>query len=217
VRNIHVYTHDSIGLGEDGPTHQPVEHVASLRLIPKLQVWRPCDTVESAVAWKAAIESRQAPSALIFTRQGLPQQARTPAQLENVLRGGYLLKEAEGTAQALILASGSEVGLAVAAAQELSSQGIKAAVVSMPNPDLFQQQDPAYRDAVLPPAIRARVAVEAGVSSCWAGLVGDHGRVVGVDRFGASAPASELFEHYGLTVENVSRAVRDALAAAARD
>ena len=217
VRNIHVYTHDSIGLGEDGPTHQPVEHVASLRLIPGLQVWRPCDTVESAVAWKAAIESRQAPSALIFTRQGLPQQARTPAQLENVRRGGYLLKEVEGTAEALILASGSEVGLAVAAAEALSSQGIKAAVVSMPNPGLFQQQERAYRDAVLPPSVRARVAVEAGVSACWAGLVGDHGRVIGVDRFGASAPASELFEHYGLTVENVSQAVRDALAAAARD
>jgi len=217
VRNIHVYTHDSIGLGEDGPTHQPVEHVASLRLIPRLQVWRPCDTVESAVAWKAAIESRQAPSALIFTRQGLPQQARTTAQLENVARGGYLLKETEGAADALILASGSEVGLAMAAAEELSSQGIKAAVVSMPNPDLFQQQDRSYRDSVLPPGIRARVAVEAGVSSCWAGLVGDCGRVVGVDRFGASAPAGELFEHYGLTVENVGQAVRDSLAAVARD
>jgi len=217
VRNIHVYTHDSIGLGEDGPTHQPVEHVASLRLIPKLQVWRPCDTVESAVAWKAAIESRQAPSALIFTRQGLPHQARTAAQLENVARGGYLLKETDGTADALILASGSEVGLAMAAAESLSSQGVKAAVVSMPNPDLFQQQDRAYRDSVLPPGIRARVAVEAGVSACWAGMVGDCGRVVGVDRFGASAPAGELFEHYGLTVENVGQAVRDSLAAAARD
>jgi len=217
VRNIHVYTHDSIGLGEDGPTHQPVEHVASLRLIPKLQVWRPCDTVESAVAWKAAIESRQAPSALIFTRQGLPHQARTAAQLENVARGGYLLKETDGTADALILASGSEVGLAMAAAESLSSQGVKAAVVSMPNPDLFQQQDRAYRDSVLPPGIRARVAVEAGVSACWAGMVGDCGRVVGVDRFGASAPAGELFEHYGLTVENVGQAVRGSLAAAARD
>jgi len=217
VRNIHVYTHDSIGLGEDGPTHQPVEHVASLRLIPRLQVWRPCDTVESAVAWKAAIESRQAPSALIFTRQGLPHQARTAAQLENVARGGYLLKETAGPADAVILASGSEVALAMAAAEELSSEGVEATVVSMPNPDLFQQQDRAYRDSVLPPAVRARVAVEAGVSSCWAGMVGDRGRVIGVDRFGASAPAGELFKYYGLTAENVAQAVRDSLAATAGD
>jgi len=217
VRNIHVYTHDSIGLGEDGPTHQPVEHVASLRLIPRLQVWRPCDTVESAVAWKAAIESRQAPSALIFTRQGLPHQARTAAQLENVARGGYLLKETDGPADAVILASGSEVALAMAAAEELSSEGVEATVVSMPNPDLFQQQDRAYRDSVLPPAVRARVAVEAGVSSCWAGMVGDRGRVIGVDRFGASAPAGELFKYYGLTAENVAQAVRDSLAATAGD
>ena len=211
VRNIHVYTHDSIGLGEDGPTHQPVEHVASLRLIPNLQVWRPCDTVESAVAWKAAIENT-APTALVFTRQGLPHQPRSAAQLENVARGGYLLKEADGGADALILASGSEVGLAVAAAEELSAQGIRVSVVSMPNPDLFQQQGQAYRDLVLPPAVRARVAVEAGVSACWAGLVGDLGKVIGVDRFGASAPAGALFEHYGLTVANVSRAVRESLA-----
>jgi len=213
VRNIHVYTHDSIGLGEDGPTHQPVEHVASLRLIPNLQVWRPCDTVESAVAWKAAIEN-SAPTALVFTRQGLPHQPRSTAQLENVARGGYLLKEADGGADALILASGSEIGLAVAAAEELSAQGIRVSVISMPNPDLFQQQEQAYRDSVLPPAVRARVAVEAGVSACWAGLVGDHGQVIGVDRFGASAPAKALFEHYGLTVANVSRAVRESLAAA---
>ena len=213
IRNIHVYTHDSIGLGEDGPTHQPVEHVASLRLIPNLQVWRPCDTVESAVAWKAAIESGQAPTALIFTRQGLPHQARSAQQLENVARGGYVLKQADGGADALILASGSEVGLAVAAADELSAEGLRVSVVSMPNPGLFQQQDQPYRDSVLPPALGARVAVEAGVSACWAAFVGDRGKVVGVDRFGASAPAGALFEHYGLTVENVIRAVRDSLAA----
>jgi transketolase len=213
VRNIHVYTHDSIGLGEDGPTHQPVEHVASLRLIPGLQVWRPCDTVESATAWKAALESRQAPSALIFTRQGLPHQSRSATQLENVARGGYVLRETEGDADALLLASGSEVGLAMAAADALAEQDVKIRVISMPNPVLFQQQDRAYRDAVLPPEIRARVAVEAGVSACWAGLVGDQGRVIGVDRFGASAPAKALFEYYGLTVENVSRAVRETLAA----
>jgi transketolase len=214
VRNIHVYTHDSIGLGEDGPTHQPVEHVASLRLIPRLQVWRPCDTPESAVAWKAALENRSAPTALVFTRQGLPQQDRTPEQLENVAKGGYVLKEADGAADALLIASGSEVGLAMEAARELSSRGIGVRVISMPNPGLFLQQGREYREAVLPPSVRARVAVEAGVTDCWAAFVGDCGEVVGVEGFGASAPANVLFEHYGLTVENVSRAVRDSLAAA---
>jgi transketolase len=214
VRNIHVYTHDSIGLGEDGPTHQPVEHVASLRLIPRLQVWRPCDTPESAVAWKAALESSSTPTALIFTRQGLPHQDRTPEQLENAARGGYVLKEADGDPDALLIASGSEVGLAMQAAGELESSGLAVRVVSMPNPGLFLEQDRDYREAVLPTAVRARVAVEAGVTGCWASFVGDHGKVVGVDRFGASAPAGQLFEHYGLTVENVSMAVRESLAAA---
>ncbi|MGD8579009.1 MAG: transketolase [Lysobacterales bacterium] len=213
VRNIHVYTHDSIGLGEDGPTHQPVEHVASLRLIPNLQVWRPCDTAESAVAWRSAIENRTGPSALVFTRQGLPHQSRDQEQLENISRGGYVLVDTNGTPDAVIMASGSEVGLAVAAAGQLSSDGIEVRVVSMPNPGLFRQQDAAYRESVLPAAIRARVAVEAGVSDCWASLVGDSGRVVGVDRFGASAPAKVLFEQYGLTPENVGQAVRDSLAA----
>jgi transketolase len=212
VRNIHVYTHDSIGLGEDGPTHQPVEHVASLRLIPNLQVWRPCDSVESAVAWKCALENGDGPTVLIFTRQGLPHQPRTPAQLENVARGGYVLREAEGNADALIIATGSEVGLAVAAANELSSQGVGVTVVSMPNPGLFLQQDEEYRQSVLPAALTARVVVEAGVSAGWASFAGDKGRIIGVDRFGASAPANELFKHYGLTVENVSQAVRDSLA-----
>jgi transketolase len=213
AHNIHVYTHDSIGLGEDGPTHQPVEHVASLRLIPGLEVWRPCDTVESAVAWKCAIENRGQPAALIFTRQGLPHQPRSGDQVEAIARGGYVLREADGTADALIIATGSEVGLAVGAADELSSNGINVTIVSMPNPGLFMQQNQAYREAVLPPGIKARVAVEAGVSACWSAFVGDCGRVIGVDRFGASAPGKELFEHYGLTVENVSQAVRDSLAA----
>jgi transketolase len=214
IRNIHVYTHDSIGLGEDGPTHQPVEHVASLRLIPGLQVWRPCDTVESAVAWKSALESSRAPSALIFTRQNLPHQPRTQKQLENVARGGYVLLEAEGDAEALIIATGSEVGLAVTAAKELSSSGVKVNVVSMPNPGLFMQQDADYRESVLPGSITVRVAVEAGVTAGWAAFVGDKGHVIGIDRFGASAPAGELFKHYGLTAEHVSQAVRDSLAAA---
>jgi transketolase len=212
VRNIHVYTHDSIGLGEDGPTHQPVEHIASLRLIPNLQVWRPCDTVESLVAWKCALENRDGPSALIFTRQGLPHQSRTDAQLENVVRGGYVLRETQGNADALIIATGSEVGLAMAAAEELSSQGVRVRVVSMPNPGLFLRQDAEYRESVLPLAVTARVVVEAGVSTYWASFAGDRGRIIGVDRFGASAPAKELFKHYGLTVENVSQAVRDSLA-----
>ena len=213
VRNIHVYTHDSIGLGEDGPTHQPVEHVASLRLIPNLQVWRPCDSVESAIAWKCALENGAGPSALIFTRQGLPHQPRTEAQLENVARGGYVLREAENNADALIIATGSEVGLAVAAATELSSQGVNVNVISMPNPGLFLQQDKEYRESVLPKDLTARVVVEAGVTSAWASFAGDKGRIIGIDRFGASAPANELFKHYGLTVENVSQAVRDSLAA----
>jgi len=213
AHNIHVYTHDSIGLGEDGPTHQPVEHVASLRLIPGLEVWRPCDTVESAVAWKCAVENTGRPTALIFTRQGLPHQPRSEQQLANIKRGAYVLRESDGQADALIIATGSELGLAVEAAVELSSSGIKVRVVSMPNPDLFLRQDEAYRKAVLPDSIQARVAVEAGVTSGWNGFVGDHGKVVGVNRFGASAPAGILFKEYGLTVANISQAVRDSLAA----
>jgi transketolase len=213
ARNIHVYTHDSIGLGEDGPTHQPIEHVASLRLIPNLQVWRPCDTVESAVAWKSALESDRAPSALIFTRQGLPHQPRSPEQLENVARGGYVLLEADGNAQALIVATGSEVSLAVAAAKQLTSSGIKVSVISMPNLGLFLQQDAAYRESVLPASVTSRVVVEAGVTAPWALIAGDRGKVIGIDRFGASAPASELFKDYGLTTEHVSQAVQDTLTA----
>jgi len=212
VQNIHVYTHDSIGLGEDGPTHQPVEHVASLRMIPNLEVWRPCDTVESAVAWKSALERKDGPTALIFTRQGLPHQPRSESQLENVARGGYVLQEAED-ADALIIATGSEVGLAVEAAKELSSGGVKVTVVSMPNPGLFMQQDVQYRESVLPPTMKARVVVEAGVTAGWASFAGDLGRIIGIDTFGASAPAEELFEHYGLTVKNVSQAVHDVMAA----
>ncbi len=213
TRNIHVYTHDSIGLGEDGPTHQPVEHVASLRLIPGLQVWRPCDTVESAVAWKCAIENRGRPSALIFTRQNLPHQNRDEAQLAAISRGGYILKEPAGSADAIIIATGSEVGLAARAAEELAGQGVAVRLVSMPNPGLFLQQEADYRESVLPAGITARVAVEAGVSHYWHPFVGDRGRIVGVDRFGASAPGNTLFEHYGLTVANVSQAVRDSIAA----
>jgi len=213
AHSIHVYTHDSIGLGEDGPTHQPVEHVASLRLIPGLQVWRPCDTVESAVAWKAAIENAGKPSALIFTRQNLPHQPRTEAQVSDIARGGYVLMESAGKAAAVIIATGSEIGLAVAAAKKLAEEGIAVRVVSMPNPGLFLQQDEAYRETVLPANLQARVAVEAGVSLYWHAFVGTTGKIIGIDKFGASAPANILFEQYGFTVAHVCEAVRAAISA----
>ena len=212
VQSIYVYTHDSIGLGEDGPTHQPVEHVASLRLIPNLEVWRPCDTTETAVAWKCGIENSDKPTVLVLTRQGLPHQERTEQQLENIARGGYVLSSTSANPDAVIIATGSEIGLAVEAANSLSSEGIEVNIVSMPNPGLFMQQEESYRETVLPSDLKARVVVEAGVTPGWASIAGDKGRVIGVDSFGASAPAAELFEHYGLTAENVSQAVRDSLA-----
>jgi len=211
THNIHVYTHDSIGLGEDGPTHQPVEHVSSLRLIPNLSVWRPCDTVESAVAWKCAIEESTGPSALIFTRQNLPHQPRDDEQVEAIGRGGYILREAGGPCDAIIIATGSEIGLAVAAAEELAAKDINVRVVSMPNPGRFMAQERIYRESVLPPDCKARVAVEAGVGHYWYPFVGDHGRIIGMDSFGASAPAPTLFEHFGFTVDNVSKAVQELL------
>ena len=213
TQNIYVYTHDSIGLGEDGPTHQPVEHVASLRLIPGLNVWRPCDTTETAVAWKWAIENTGRPTVLVLTRQGLPHQERSPGQVAAITRGGYVLAGGHAEPDALIIATGSEVALAVEAATTLSSDGVKVNVVSMPNPGLFLQQDAAWRESVLPAAVRARVVVEAGVTACWAGIAGEAGCVIGVDTFGASAPGPELYEYFGLTARNVSQAVRDTLAA----
>ena len=211
AHNIHVYTHDSIGLGEDGPTHQPVEHVSSLRLIPNLSVWRPCDTVESAVAWKCAIEESAGPSALIFTRQNLPHQQRDDEQVAGIGQGGYVLREGSGRCDAIIIATGSEVGLAMDAAEGLSEQGINVRVVSMPNPGRFMAQERVYRESVLPSDCKVRVAVEAGVSHYWYPFVGDKGRIIGIDRFGASAPASELFEFFGLTVNDVSKAVLELL------
>lgn len=209
--NIHIYTHDSIGLGEDGPTHQPVEHVSSLRLIPNLSVWRPCDTVESAVAWKCAIEESAGPSALIFTRQGLPHQQRDAEQVEAIGRGGYILRKETGPCDAIIIATGSEVGMAMAAAEGLVGQGINVRVVSMPNPGRFMAQERVYRESVLPSDCKARVAVEAGVGHYWHPFVGDNGTIIGVERFGASAPAPELFEFYGLSIANVSKAVKELL------
>ena len=211
AHDIHVYTHDSIGLGEDGPTHQPVEHVSSLRLIPNLSVWRPCDTVESAVAWKCAIEESSGPSALIFTRQNLPHQQRDDEQVSGIGRGGYVLREAGGPLEAIIIATGSEVGLAMAAAEELAAQNVNVRVVSMPNPGRFMAQERVYRESVLPSDCKARVAIEAGVGHYWYPFVGDQGRIIAMDSFGASAPASELFEFYGFTTTNVNNTVKELL------
>jgi transketolase len=208
IRNILVYTHDSIGLGEDGPTHQPVEHTASLRLMPNMSVWRPCDTVETAVAWRHAIERDDGPTSLVLTRQGLPHQQRTDAQIADIARGGYVLRDTDGAPDVLLIATGSEVALAVSAADALSKDGIKARVVSMPSTDVFAMQDTSYREDVLPPQIGARVVIEAGVTDCWWRYAGPDGRVIGLDQFGASAPASELFEHFGFTTENVVAAAK---------
>ncbi len=206
---IHVYTHDSIGLGEDGPTHQPIEHMASLRLIPKNSLWRPCDAVESAVAWKAAIERREGPSCLVFSRQNLAHQARTPEQIAAIEFGGYVLREAKGgKADAILIATGSEVGLAMQSADALEKDGVGVRVVSMPCTNLFDRQPQAYRDGVLPPTVRKRVAIEAGVTDFWRKYVGLDGHVVGIDTFGASAPAEALFPYFGFTVEAVVAAVK---------
>ena len=211
LQNILVYTHDSIGLGEDGPTHQPVEHTASLRLMPNMSVWRPCDTVETAVAWKYGLENETGPTSLVLTRQGLPHQERTADQIADIARGGYTLRDCEGTPDILLIATGSEVELAMGAADALADDGVKACVVSMPSTDVFDAQDAEYRESVLPAAVSARVAIEAGVTEGWWRFVGTQGRVIGLDRFGESAPASELFEHFGFTTENVVAVAKDVL------
>ncbi|TMO87544.1 transketolase [Pseudoalteromonas spongiae] len=200
--SIFVYTHDSIGLGEDGPTHQPVEQLASMRLTPNLVNWRPCDQVESAIAWQDAIERKDGPTSLVFTRQGLQQQSRTAEQLANVRKGGYVLS-CDGAPEIILIATGSEVELTMQAAAELRAQGKKVRVVSMPSTDLFDAQDAAYKESVLPSAVTKRVAVEAGIEDYWYKYVGLNGAVVGMTTFGESAPANELFEHFGFTVENI--------------
>ena len=212
LQNIFVYTHDSIGLGEDGPTHQPVEHVASLRIMPNMRVWRPCDSVETAIAWRDAIERRGGPTSLVLTRQGLPHQDRSESQIAEVARGAYVLKDSEGVPDIILIATGSEVALAVGAAAELAADGINARVVSMPCTDLFDAQNDAYKEQVLPSGVSRRVAIEAGVSGGWWKYVGQSGRIVGLDRFGASAPASKLFEHFGFSVGNVLKIARELLA-----
>ncbi|MBC7501869.1 MAG: transketolase [Herminiimonas sp.] len=210
IRSIFVFTHDSIGLGEDGPTHQSVEHVSSLRLIPNLDNWRPCDTVESAVAWEQAVKRQNGPSTLIFSRQNLPFQERDAAQVGNIRRGGYVLKDT-ADAKAILIATGSEIELAVNAAEELAKQGIAVRVVSMPSTDVFDRQDAAYKASVLTKGL-PRVAVEAGVTDFWYKYVGLEGAVIGIDTFGESAPAGVLFKHFGFTVENVVAAVKKTLA-----
>ena len=208
---LFVYTHDSIGLGEDGPTHQPVEQTATLRMIPNMHVWRPCDAVESAVCWKEGIERTEGPSTLIFSRQNLPHMSRTPEQIKAISRGGYVLRDCAGTPDAIIIATGSEVEIAVKAAEELSGKGKKIRVVSMPSTNVFDAQDQAYRDSVLPPSVTKRVAVEAGVTDGWWKYVGSAGKVLGLDRFGESAPAGLLFKEFGFTAENVVKHVEAVL------
>jgi len=210
-QSIFVYTHDSIGLGEDGPTHQPVEQLTALRATPNMQTWRPCDTVESAVAWKAAIERQDGPSSLIFSRQGLPHQARGEQQVADIARGAYVLKECAGTPDAILIATGSEVQLAVAAAEQLAATGKQVRVVSMPCAEVYEQQDADYRESVLPSDVLARVAVEALHADYWYKYVGLDGRVVGMTTFGESAPASDLMHHFGFTTENVVAVVEDIL------
>ncbi|MCG6239615.1 transketolase [Vibrio diabolicus] len=212
IQNIQVYTHDSIGLGEDGPTHQPVEQMASLRLTPNMSTWRPCDQVESAVAWKLAIERKDAPTALIFSRQNLAQQERDTEQLANIAKGGYILKDCEGKPELILIATGSEVELAVEAAAQLTAEGKKVRVVSMPSTDAFDKQDAAYREAVLPSDVTARIAIEAGIADFWYKYVGFDGRIIGMTSFGESAPAGELFKMFGFTTENVVNTAKELLA-----
>ncbi|MGQ3903082.1 transketolase [Mixta calida] len=203
ARQIMVYTHDSIGLGEDGPTHQPVEQLASLRLTPNMSTWRPCDQVETAVAWKHAIERHNGPTALILSRQNLMQPERTPQQLADISRGGYILRDSEGAPEVILIATGSEVEITLGAAEKLTRAGHKVRVVSMPSTDLFDKQDAAYRESVLPSTVTARVAVEAGIADYWYKYVGLNGAIVGMTTFGESAPADKLFAEFGFTVENI--------------
>jgi transketolase len=210
-RVLFVYTHDSIGLGEDGPTHQPVEQIANLRLTPHLDTWRPCDTVESAVAWKTSLQRTDGPSALIFSRQNLPHQQRNEAQLANVARGGYILQDCDGTPEAIIIATGSEVGIAQQATDVLTTQGHKVRLVSLPCTELFERQDATYQAQVLPSSVTARVAVEAAHADYWYKYVGLAGKVIGMTDFGASAPANELFEIYGFTVDKITATVTELL------
>jgi transketolase len=207
-----VYTHDSIGLGEDGPTHQPIEHLASLRAMPNLHLWRACDAVESAVSWVAALERKNGPTALVFTRQGLPQQTRTPEQLVALRKGGYVLIDSNGPPEAIVIATGSEVGIAAAAVKELQAAGKRVRLVSMPCTEAFDAQPAPYRESVLPASCTRRLAVEAGATQSWWRYVGTAGRVMGIDSFGASGKGPDLFKHFGLTTADVKIHIEQLLA-----
>ena len=212
IRVIFVYTHDSIGLGEDGPTHQPIEHLASLRIIPHIDVWRPCDAVETAAAWGVALENRDGPSLLVLTRQSCAHQAREAVQVANIKRGGYVLIDTPGAPEAIVIATGSEVGIAAEAVRTVNGQGRKVRLVSMPSTNAFDRQDDAYKESVLPAGVVRRVAVEAGVRAAWWRYVGPKGQILGIDHFGASAPAKVLFPQFGFTAEKVIEAIGKALA-----
>jgi len=212
-RSILVYTHDSIGQGEDGPTHQPVEQLSSLRVTPNMSVWRPADDVESAVSWKAALERQSGPTALVFSRQGLPHLQRDDAQVEAIAKGGYVLKDCAGVPEAIIIATGSEVSISLAATEALQADGLAVRLVSMPSVDAFESQDQEYRDAVLPPSIRKRLAVEASAADYWYKLVGLDGAIVGMTTFGASAPGGALMTKFGFTADNVAEQARKLISA----
>lgn len=211
-QSIFVYTHDSIGLGEDGPTHQPIEQLASLRMTPQLSTWRPCDQVESAVAWKYALMHKDGPTALIFSRQNLAQQERTPEQVKAIERGGYILFDSTEQPDVILIATGSEVALAMTAAKRIAGDGVAVRVVSMPSTDVFEQQEPAYREQVLPAQVTKRIAIEASIADYWYKYVGLNGRIIGMRTFGESAPAEQLFEHFGFTVEQVIATAKELLA-----
>jgi transketolase len=204
INPIFVYTHDSIGLGEDGPTHQPIEQIPTLRLIPNMTIWRPCDGTETAMAWKAAIERNEGPTSLVFTRQGLTPIERTPDQIVNIARGGYVIRDCEGTPEVIVIATGSEMEIAIQGAEQ---SGRMTRVVSMPSTDVFDAQDDEYKESVLPSEVTARVAVEAAVTGGWYKYVGLNGKVIGINRFGESAPAGQLFKEFGFTAENVAAAI----------
>ena len=207
-QSIFVYTHDSIGQGEDGPTHQPIEQLANLRTTPNMSVWRPCDNVESAVAWKSAIEKQNGPTSLVFSRQNLPHQARSDEQVQAISRGAYILKDCEGEPSVIVLATGSEVSISLAAVESLQAEGVKARLVSIPCVDVFEAQDAEYQEQVLPNAVRQRIAVEAGGVDYWHKLVGLDGKVIGMRTFGESAPGALLMEHFGFTAENIVATVK---------
>jgi transketolase len=211
IRVLFVFTHDSVGVGEDGPTHHPVEHLASLRLIPDLALWRPCDAVEAAVVWWAALERREGPTCMAFSRQSLPHQTRSAEQLQAIGRGAYVLVDCDGEPDAIVIATGSEVNLAVGAAARLTEQGRRIRVVSMPSVNEFEAQDAGYREAVLPAKVTKRVVVEAGATASWYKYVGFDGKIVGLDRFSASAPGGILFKHFGFTVENVIKTIEEVI------